>query len=134
MMRSGMVHSCVYAKELQSFLVEVEGMEGLVEGLQASFLDVIDEIKVIDPLDVKFVPDKSPQFRDTKLQLDLWMRKAVPTGKGLAIGHRAAINEEKFQHVAACKALDDTKHLRARILMADAVGLGQNNSGRYLAG
>ncbi len=120
-----LVHNCVYADELQSYLVEVEGMEGLVEGLQASFLDAIDAVEVIDPLDVKFVSDKSPQFRDTKLQLDLWMRKAVPTGKGLAIGHRAAINTENFQHVAACKALDDSKHLRARILMADAVGLGK---------
>ena len=119
------VHNCVYANELRSYLVEVEGMEGLIEGIRASFLDAIDAIKVIDPLDVKFVPDKSPQFRDTKLQIDLWMRKAVPTGKELTIGHNAAINPEEFQHVAACKALDETKHLRARILMADAVGLGK---------
>lgn len=120
-----LVHNCVYADELQSYLVEVEGMEGLVEGVQASFLDAIDAVEVIDPLDVKFVSDKSPQLRETKLQLDLWMRKAVPTGKGLAIGYRAAINTENFQHVAACKSLDDSKHLRARILMADAVGLGK---------
>ena len=45
MMRSGWCINAEYADELQSFLVEVEGMEGLVEGLQASFLDVIDEIK-----------------------------------------------------------------------------------------
>ena len=119
------VRNCRYADELGSYVVEVEGTEGLVENLAASFLDVIDVIKVIDPLDVKFVADDSSQFSETKLQLDLWMRKAVPTGKGLAIGHRAAINEEKFQHVAACKVLDETKHLRSRILLADAVGLGK---------
>ena len=43
-----MVHNCVYAGELQSFLVEVEGMEGLVEGLQASFLLVGIEFLLMD--------------------------------------------------------------------------------------
>lgn len=120
-----MVHNCAYDDKLNSYLVEVEGMAGFVEGLQMSFLDAIDEIKVIDPLDVKFVPDESPQFRETKLCVDLWMRKAVLIGKELAIGHCAAINREPHQQIAACKALDDNKHLRARILMADAVGLGK---------
>ena len=120
-----MVHNCVHVDELNSYRVEVEGMAGFVEGLQMTFLDAIDAIKIIDPLDVKFVSDQSSEFSETKLQLDLWMRKAVPTGKRLTIGHRAAINKESFQQVAACKALDDNKHLRARILMADAVGLGK---------
>ncbi len=39
------VRNCRYANELGSYVVEVEGTEGLVENLAASFLDVIDVIK-----------------------------------------------------------------------------------------
>lgn len=119
------VRNCSFDMQLNSYVVNVEGTSGFVEGIEATFLDALDEIKIVDPLDIKFVPDDSGEFLKTKLFLDLWLRKAIPVTNSLAIGHKAAIKSEKFQNVAAFKALDEEKHLRPRVLIADAVGLGK---------
>ena len=119
------VRNCSYDRKLKSYVVSVEGTSGFVEGLEATFLDAIDKIKVVNPLDIEFVLDASGEFARTKLLLDLWLRKAIPTTNKLAIGHKAAIKNEPFQHTPAYQALDEENHLRARILMADAVGLGK---------
>ncbi len=120
-----LVRTCQFDSEIDSYVVKVEGASGIVRGLQMTFLDVLDQIKIVDPLQIDFQIDSSPNYRKTKLFIDLWIKKSVPTTPDLVIGHRGVFNDEPYQREPAAKALDQSKHIRPRILMADAVGLGK---------
>jgi len=120
-----LVRSCLFDSEIDSYVVKAEGASGIVRGLQMTFLDVLDQIKIVDPLQIEFQIDPSPNYRKSKLFIDLWIKKSVPTTSDLVIGHRGVFNNEPYQREPAAKALDQTKHIRPRILMADAVGLGK---------
>jgi ERCC4-related helicase len=120
-----LVRSCQFDHDLDSYIVKAEGASGIVRGMQMTFLDVLDQIKIVNPLQIDFQIDDSPNFRKTKLFIDLWIKKSVPTTSNLVIGHRGVFNNEPYQREPAAKALDQEKHLRPRILMADAVGLGK---------
>lgn len=120
-----LVRSCVFDEAIGSFVVKAEGTSGVARGLQMTFLDTLDKIKEVDPLQIDFKVDDSPNFRRTKLFIDMWIKKSVPTASELVIGHRGVFNNEPYQREPAAKALDQNKHLRPRILMADAVGLGK---------
>jgi ERCC4-related helicase len=120
-----LVRSCLFDHDLDSYIVKAEGASGIVRGMQMTFLDVLDQIKIVNPLQIDFQIDETPNFRKTKLFIDLWIKKSVPTTPNLVIGHRGVFNNEPYQREPAAKALDQEKHLRPRILMADAVGLGK---------
>lgn len=119
------VRSCTRDEELQAYDVTCEGIRGMTRGVTARFLDAFDAIDVIDPLDSKFVQDGSAKFRDSKLWIDVWARKIVPSDNSLVIGHKAVVDDLEFQRVPAAMALDLYKCPRPRILIADAVGLGK---------
>ncbi len=120
-----LVRTCQFDSEIDSYVVKAEGASGIVRGLNMTFLDVLDQIKIVDPLQIDFQIDTSSNYRKTKLFIDLWIKKSVPTTPDLVIGHRGVFNNEPYQREPAAKALDQTKHIRPRILMADAVGLGK---------
>lgn len=120
------VRECSYELELGAArVVRCEGVSGFLRGIQATFVDAFDHIEIVDPLDIKFVVDDSTKFRDSKLWIDTWARKVVPVDNSLAIGHRAVVDALPYQRVPAAMALDSSRNIRPRILIADAVGLGK---------
>jgi helicase-like protein/SNF2 domain-containing protein len=102
--------------------VHVAGLTELVRDKEAIFLDDLDTIRVLRPEDTAFVPDPSPQYRRTKLYLESLLRQSPPTESKLSVGHRGAMDLANYQLVPAARAL---RAPRARLLIADAVGLGK---------
>lgn len=102
--------------------VHVTGQSDLVRDKDAIFLDDLDKITVLRPEDTTFVADDSPQYRRTKLYLESLLRQTPPTESKLVVGHRGAMDPAMYQLVPAARAL---KAPRARLLIADAVGLGK---------
>jgi hypothetical protein len=103
--------------------VHVTGISELVRGRSATFLHPgLDRIRVLDPRHTELVPDDSPGYRRTKLYLESLLRRVPPTDHRIYLGHRAAMTTADYQLVPAARAL--AQH-RARLLIADAVGLGK---------
>lgn len=102
--------------------VSVTGLSELVRGMDAIFLSELDDIIELKPEQTQLVADPSPQFRRSKLYLESLLRQTPPTDGRLYVGHRGAMNQTSYQLVPAAKALAQP---RARILIADAVGLGK---------
>ena len=102
--------------------LRVVGVSDLVRGRDAMFLDDLDEVTVLDPRETDLVQDSSPRYRKTRLYLESLLRQSPPTTGELAIGHRGAMDPARYQLVPAAKALAQP---RARILIADGVGLGK---------
>ncbi len=102
--------------------VAVTGLSELVRGVEAIFLTELDEIVELEPERTELVADPSAQYRRAKLYLEALLRRTPPTDARLHVGHRAAMNSAPYQLVPAAKALAQP---RARILIADAVGLGK---------
>jgi ERCC4-related helicase len=102
--------------------LRVVGVSDLVRGRESMFLDELDAVTVLDPRETTLVADDSPQYRRTRLYLESLMRQSPPTSAALTVGHRGAMNPTRYQLVPAAKALAQP---RARILIADGVGLGK---------
>lgn len=102
--------------------LRVVGVSDLVRGRDAMFLDDLDEVTVLDPRETDLVQDSSPRYRKTRLYLESLLRQSPPTTGELAIGHRGAMDPARYQLVPAARALAQP---RARILIADGVGLGK---------
>ncbi len=119
------VKQCYFDNEANANVLKVSGISGLVRGLNMVFLDSLDKIKVVDPLKISFDVDLSPNYRRTKLFIDTWLRKTIPDANRLVIGHRGIFKEARYQFKPAVQALDTSKSIRPRILMADAVGMGK---------
>lgn len=120
-----LVKSCHFDPELDAHVVKAEGTSGIVRGMQMTFLDILDQINIVDPTKLSLKIDDSDNFTKTKLFIDLWIKKSAPNTSDLVIGHKGIFNNEPYQREPAAKALDQSKHVRPRILMADAVGLGK---------
>ena len=104
------------------YAVHLQGLTELVRHHKAILLTELDTIEALRPEDTKLVPDASPEHRQTRLFLETLLRRTPPTDPYVHVGHRAAITAYPYQLVPARKALEN---LRARILMADGVGLGK---------
>lgn len=102
--------------------VHVTGLSELVRGKAAIFLTAIDTVTLLEPEETTLVADTSAQFRRGRLYLESLLRRSPPTDASITIGHRAAMNQADYQLVPAARALQQP---RARILIADAVGLGK---------
>lgn len=99
------------------------GISELVRDKEAIFLDEIEpSIEVLDPSETKLVPDTSSAYQASLLYLESLLRRTPPTDENLYIGHQAAMDAVPYQLDPAIQALEQT---RARILIADAVGLGK---------
>lgn len=98
------------------------GISPLVKDKEVIFLADLEDIKVVNPVEVKLIPDKSPNFRRTQLYLESQWRQQIPTDTDLHIGDKAAMDSMPYQLEPAQISL---KRPRQRILIADTVGLGK---------
>lgn len=98
------------------------GISSLVKDREAIFLTDLEDITIVNPAEVKLIPDTSSHFRKTQLYLESQWRQQIPTDTDLHIGDRAAMDLMPYQLEPAQISL---RRPRQRILIADAVGLGK---------
>ena len=98
------------------------GISSLVKDREAIFLTDLEDIIIVNPAEVKLIPDTSSHFRRTQLYLESQWRQQIPTDTDLHIGDMAAMDLMPYQLEPAQISL---KRPRQRILIADAVGLGK---------
>jgi ERCC4-related helicase len=104
-------------------LLDVVGVSPYLQDQTALFLEPLEpDLKVLQPEDTELVGDSSDNYRDSLLFIEAHLRRTVPTGPELVIGHRAAMDVMDYQLEPAAKALAMP---RQRLLIADAVGLGK---------
>lgn len=107
-------------------LVRCRGLSELVRDSTATFYDCLDDIEVLDPRHARVVADPSPHFRTSRLWLEAMVRK-TPVAYGdtrLTVTTDMLATSLPYQHAAVRQALNP-EHIRPRILVADAVGLGK---------
>lgn len=108
------------------WLVRARGLSELVADTTATFYSSLDRIEVLDPRDAQVVADGSSGYRDSRLWLEALLRKTpFPYGdQTLTVSTQMLADSLGYQRAAVAKALDP-QHIRPRILIADAVGLGK---------
>lgn len=102
--------------------VSVIGLSQIVKDREAIFLEEIDQIEPLNPVDTDLVADTSSFYRDSILFMESLLRQTPPTDEHLYIGYQGAMDVVPYQLDPAIQALQQP---RQRILMADAVGLGK---------
>ncbi|PQA84450.1 helicase [Limnohabitans sp. TS-CS-82] len=113
------------------YLLTCDGISDLVRGQAALFLtELEDNIEVLNPAETLLVPDDSPTYNATMLYLESQRRRTVPNDTRIHLGHRGVMNVVPYQLDPALQAL---KQPRARILIADSVGLGKTLEAGVLA-
>ena len=98
------------------------GISPLVKDKEAIFLTDLEEIQIVNPAEVKLVPDHSARFRRSLLYLESQWRQKIPTDANIHIGYKAAMDPMPYQLDPAKLSL---QRPRQRILIADTVGLGK---------
>ena len=98
------------------------GVSTLVKDREAIFLTDLEKIKIVNPAEIRLVPDVSPHYKRALLYIESQWRQKIPTDDALHIGSRAALDLMPYQLEPAHMALGKT---RQRILIADSVGLGK---------
>ena len=113
------------------WLLTCDGISELVRGKSALFLTTLeDQIEILDPATTALVPDGSPTYNSTMLYLESQRRRSVANDNHIHLGHRGVMNLVPYQLDPALQAL---RQPRARILIADAVGLGKTLEAGVLA-
>lgn len=101
----------------------VAGVSSFVQDQEAVFLeDYEPSVRVLEPEKTKVVADDSPQHRAGLLYIESLLQDLPPPYEALVVGHKGAFDPLPYQLDPARQALSA---LRARILIADAVGLGK---------
>jgi superfamily II DNA or RNA helicase len=101
----------------------VTGVSSYIQDEEAVFLeDYEPAVRVLAPEETKLVTDTSAQHRAGLLYLESLLQDLPPPDDALVIGHKGAFDPLPYQLDPARQALSA---LRARILIADAVGLGK---------
>ena len=105
-------------------MVRVTGLSELVQDTEATFFTAIDDIEPVRPEDTTLVVDESGGYRRSRLWLEAVLRKApVPVSDSrLTVSQQQLLADLRYQRVPVHKALEA---LRPRLLIADAVGLGE---------
>lgn len=98
------------------------GISPLVKDKDAIFLTDLEKIQIVNPSEVKLIPDRSPHYKRTLLYLESQWRQQIPTDTNIHIGHKAAMDPMPYQLEPAKQSLQKP---RQRILIADTVGLGK---------
>ncbi|MGA4692588.1 helicase-related protein [Rhodococcus sp. AB351] len=108
------------------WLVKVRGLSELVSETTATFYSSLDRIEVQDPREAEVIADDSSGYRKARLWLEALLRKTpFPYGdQTLTVSTQMLADSLGYQRAAVAKALDP-QHIRPRILIADAVGLGK---------
>lgn len=107
--------------------IRARGLSDMVRDTTATFFTALEnDITVFDPAKVKVVPDNSGRFTDSKLWLEATLRSTpVPLyHPELSVAQDMLADPLQYQLSAVEKALSE-EHIRPRILLADAVGLGK---------
>ena len=113
------------------WLLTCDGISELVRGQSALFLTALEgKIEVLDPATTALVADDSPTYNSTLLYLESQRRRSVANDDQIHLGHRGVMNLVPYQLDPALQAL---RQPRARILIADAVGLGKTLEAGVLA-
>jgi superfamily II DNA or RNA helicase len=113
------------------WLLACDGISELVRGQSALFLTALEEdIEILDPAQTLLVPDESSKYNATMLYLESQRRRTVPNDTRIHLGHRGVMNVVPYQLDPALQALQQP---RARILIADSVGLGKTLEAGVLA-
>ncbi|WP_241178605.1 helicase-related protein [Mycobacterium sp. P7213] len=108
------------------WLVRVRGLSELVADTTAAFYSSLDKIEPQDPKEARVVADGSSGYRNARLWLEALLRKTpVPYGdQAITVSTHMLVDTLEYQKAAITAALDPA-HIRPRILIADAVGLGK---------
>ncbi|EOM74214.1 helicase [Rhodococcus rhodnii] len=108
------------------WLIKARGLSDWLDGATATFYSSLDRIEPQDPREATLVPDDSRSYRKSRLWLEAFLRKTpFPYGdQTLTVSTRMLAAPLGYQRAAVAKALDP-QHIRPRILIADAVGLGK---------
>lgn len=108
------------------YQLKVKGLSDLVRGKFAIFYtryEGDENIEILKPEKTRLVEDTSPGFIHSKLYLEALYRTAPKTDPGrIMIADKAAMDPLPYQFNPALQALSQP---RARILIADAVGIGK---------
>jgi hypothetical protein len=116
-------------------IIHATGLSGIIRDRPAIFVESLERqrgrgIEVVDPADVRLVPDSSGGYEDTLLHLEAAFRKSAPTGPTPQVTGKAAIDDLDFQLDPVRIALQAP---RVRILLGDDVGLGKTLEAGLLA-
>lgn len=109
------------------FKVKARGISDYVRDTTSTFYTALDrDLEVFDPAKVTITADNSPSFRKSRLWLESTIRQTpVPLYQdNLEVSTRMLADPLDYQLKAVRKALNP-EHVRPRILLADAVGLGK---------
>ena len=68
------------------------GISPLVKDKEAIFLTDLEQIQIVNPAEVKLIPDSSPFYTRTLLYLESQCRHKIPKDANLNIGHQAAMD------------------------------------------
>ena len=98
------------------------GISPLVRDRESIFLSDLEQIQVVNPAEVKLIPDSSPFYKRSLLYLESQWRQQIPTDTNIHIGHQAAMDPMPYQLDPSKLSLQKP---RQRILIADSVGLGK---------
>lgn len=107
--------------------VRARGLSDFVRDTTATFFTALDQdITVFDPAKVEPRADNSSYHKDSKLWLEATLRSTpVPLyHPKLSVTQEMLADPLQYQLAAVQKALSE-EHIRPRILLADAVGLGK---------
>lgn len=105
----------------------VRGITSPVQGRDQIFWTSAERggIEVIRPEDTEFKLDTSAHGVETRLRIESTLRSNPVASEAIAIAHHAAMDVMNYQLQPAEHALNSPRDPRARILIADAVGLGK---------
>lgn len=99
------------------------GISNLVRGKEVRFIEGFeDKITILRPEETRLVQDDSRGYVKSKLFIESLLRKTPATDAKIHIAQHAAMDVLDYQLVPAVQALSAP---RARILIADAVGIGK---------
>ncbi len=113
----------VEKNELNNERLYCLGTTPLVKDKEKIFLtDLEDSIMYVEPEKVNLVADDSSNFAKSRIYIESQLRQKIPTDNKIHIGHKAAMDSMPYQLEPAQLALSG---IRARIMVADAVGIGK---------
>lgn len=112
----------VVKNTLNNRVLYCSGISTLVKDRNATFLEDLEKIEIVNPANVKLIADNSPHFRQAQLFIESLWRQKIPTDTALHIGQNAAMDLLPYQLEPTQMVL---KRPRQRILIADEVGLGK---------
>lgn len=106
-----------------SQIICCKGVSPLVMDREFCFDTVLDkDIKPVSPAETRFIADTQGDCRLTKLYIETALRSCAHHSPSITISRKGAFDEHDYQYVPTVKALSMP---RARMLIADAVGLGK---------